>query len=193
MSTTSYITLVLDTLPYYYSLTLLLLTWPWLDADFWEWYMIYIWHTHAWSYIMYDTVLHAHLTLTSENFSQEFEILKCKYRVEYFHKWHETVPEKVTTWSCLLHMSWVMSSTCHESCLLYVVSHVSYMLWVMSLICRESCLLYVVSHVSYMSWVMSPISCESCLLYESCISMCMYLYRMGSSYVIWAISNMKHM
>ena len=63
------------------------------------------------------------------------------------------------------YMSWVMSPICHESCLLYVMSHVSYMSWVMSPIRHESCLLYVMSHVSYMSCVMPPICHESCLLY----------------------------
>jgi len=24
--------------------------------------------------------------------TKEFEVMKCKYRIEYFHKWHETVP-----------------------------------------------------------------------------------------------------
>ena len=30
--------------------------------------------------------------VTSTGKRKEFEIMKCKHTIEYFHKWHETVP-----------------------------------------------------------------------------------------------------
>ena len=106
----------------------------------------------------------------------------------------------------LLYVSWVMSPICHESCLLYVMSHVSYMSCVMSPICHASCLLYVISHVSYMPWVMSPIWHASCLLYamshvsymawvmspichEACL---LYVMSHAMSYMSWVMSPMCH-